>query len=157
MYSHHEGSVARKLDQHHITSFCKPPVDWELGWIIVSTLKPFFFGRTDFFEAWINLCWVQQLFNFVGFSTSDSNQFSDSTMDSSFRPRFSTFQFEFGLKFTSQHPSFQPISFQFDFHSLHYSSFLFGSNFTFVSPLNTNCPCWKWTNGDEIGNIFCKN
>ena len=114
MYSHHEGSVARKLDQHHITSLCKPPVDWELGWIIVSTLKPFFFGRTDFFEAWINLCCVQQFFKFICFSTSDSNQFSDSTMDSSFRPRFSTFhltwilhlnthlwnQFLFNLTFT---------------------------------------------------------
>ena len=31
MYSRHEGSVARKLDQQHITSLCKPPVDWELG------------------------------------------------------------------------------------------------------------------------------
>ena len=78
-------------------------------------------------------------------------------MDSSVRHRFSTFQFPFHLNFTSQHQSLQPISFQFDFYSLHYSSFLFGSNFTFVSPLNTNCPCWKWTNGDEIGKILWKN
>ena len=37
MYSHHEGSVAWKLDQQHITSLCKPPVDWELGFLVGPT------------------------------------------------------------------------------------------------------------------------
>ena len=106
MYSHHEGSVARKLDQQHITSLCKPPVDWELGFLVGPTslklgstcaeLSSFFFLK------------------FICFSTSDSNQFSDSTIDSSFRPHFSTFhltsilhlntnlcnQFLFNLTFT---------------------------------------------------------